>query len=247
MLRSVLDAHGGLPSGSHVCFANTGKEHPATLQFVKECQENWGVPIVWVERVFDDTKFKVVTFDTASRNGEPFDQLITKRKYLPNPVARFCTSELKVFAISYYLKSVGMTEGTMAIGLRADEPRRVKKVQGDVRNGFDSDCPVSRAGHTLEDVESYWRSSPFDLHLPNNDRAFGNCDLCFLKSRSMTDRVLKHDESSAQWWIDQEAKIGGTFRKDRPKYSAMLHQIRIQPDLFPDDDDSSTVPCTCTD
>lgn len=249
MLRMILDAFGGsIPSGSHVCFANTGKEHEATLEFVRDISERWGVDIVWVERMFrQDPSFRIVDFTSASRNGEPFADLIKKKNYLPNPIARFCTEELKVRAISAYLKSIGVQSATMAIGLRADEPRRVHRVQGDVRNGLDYDCPMSRAGHTIDDVLAFWKQQPFDLRLPNDDRAFGNCDLCFLKSRSMTDRVISAEPERAKWWIEQENAIGGTFRKDRPKYEQILHQVRIQPGLFGDDDDSATIPCTCTD
>ena len=247
MLRNIMDAHGGIPTGSHVCFANTGKEHPKTLDFVREIDERWKVGIVWIERVFDETKFRVVDYASCSRNGEPFAAMNAKKKFLPNPIMRFCTSELKVLAIAYYLKSLGVTQATMAIGLRADEPRRFHKVQGDVRNGFDSDCPVARAGHTIADVTEFWKAQPFDLMLPNDDRAFGNCDLCFLKGRSMTERVIRHDPSSADWWIEQEQLVGGTFRKDRPSYAGLLHQVRIQPELFEVNDDDSTVPCGCTD
>ena len=50
MLYKVLEAHGGkLPDDAIVCFANTGKEHDATLQFVKDCETNWNVKINWVE------------------------------------------------------------------------------------------------------------------------------------------------------------------------------------------------------
>lgn len=53
MLYQVLQAHGGkMPADGIVCFANTGKEHHATLQFVKDCEKNWGVKINWVE--FED-------------------------------------------------------------------------------------------------------------------------------------------------------------------------------------------------
>jgi len=141
MLRMILNAFGGsIPSGSHVCFANTGKEHEATLEFVRDISERWGVDIVWVERMFrQDPSFRIVDFTSASRNGEPFADLIKKKNYLPNPIARFCTEELKVRAIAAYLKSIGVQSATMAIGLRADEPRRVHRVQGDVRNGLDYD------------------------------------------------------------------------------------------------------------
>ncbi len=47
LLRQVLDAYGGrLPDGLVACFANTGKEMAATLDFVRDCGEHWNVPIV---------------------------------------------------------------------------------------------------------------------------------------------------------------------------------------------------------
>ena len=92
MLWRVLEANEWvLPDQAIVCFANTGKEEEATLQFVKDCEKHWNVKIHWVEFRDDENKFAEVTFETASRNGEPFEQLIIKKKYLPNPVTRFCT------------------------------------------------------------------------------------------------------------------------------------------------------------
>lgn len=41
MLRRCLDA--GLQPDVHVLFANTGKERPETLDFVRDCGLNWGV------------------------------------------------------------------------------------------------------------------------------------------------------------------------------------------------------------
>ena len=43
MLWRVLQSNNGLPDDAIVCFANTGKEHDATLQFVKDCEINWNV------------------------------------------------------------------------------------------------------------------------------------------------------------------------------------------------------------
>lgn len=249
MLRKILDAHSGLPSGSRVVFANTGKEHPATLDFVQEISRRWSVHIDWIERrVGEDPGFAIVDANTASRDGEPFEKLIEKKKYLPNPVTRFCTEELKVKAISLFCKSVGMSDATMVVGLRADEPRRVHRVQGDVRFGFTYECPMYRAGHGIKDVLEFWSAQDFDLKLPNNDRAFGNCDLCFLKGRSHLERVIRHDPSLADWWIRMEDKIDAKFRKDMPSFKQMVVQIRMQPELFGDrPDDDEIIPCTCTD
>ena len=50
MLNRVLDAYDGkLPDHFQVCFSNTGKEMPETLDFVRDCQERWDVPITWLE------------------------------------------------------------------------------------------------------------------------------------------------------------------------------------------------------
>lgn len=118
MLWRVLQSNGGLPAEAKVCFANTGKEEEATLEFVRDCSVNWGVPITWVE-YRSGPAFEVVAFETASRNGEPFEALITKKNYLPNPVSRFCTEELKVKTINRYFDSINFEPDTM-VGVRAD-------------------------------------------------------------------------------------------------------------------------------
>lgn len=71
MLRQVLDNNDELDD-LIVAFANTGKEHPATLDFVKECSERWTVPIVWLEFRDNEQGFAIVTYEgqagTASRS-----------------------------------------------------------------------------------------------------------------------------------------------------------------------------------
>lgn len=241
LLRKVLDAWGGtLPIGGHVLFANTGKEHSATLDFVHQIETRW-CPITWIE-YRADAPFIEVNYHTSSKNGEPFASLIAKRNYLPNPVARFCTSDLKVKPMNAWMKQ-RYEVFTTVIGLRYDEMRRVSKLRADASR--DIEMPLADARATRETVMDYWKVAPFDLMLPNGDQAFGNCDLCFLKSRAATERVLEHDPTRAAWWINQESAIGGTFRKDRPNYKTMLQQVTVQGRLF-DEYGDSTMPCDCT-
>lgn len=50
MLKTMIDDYGGrLPENVKVCFANTGKEHPATLEFVHECATQFDCEIIWLE------------------------------------------------------------------------------------------------------------------------------------------------------------------------------------------------------
>ena len=49
MLYKVLEANGGIPDDCVITFANTGKEMEQTLEFVRDIETHWGVPIVWLE------------------------------------------------------------------------------------------------------------------------------------------------------------------------------------------------------
>ncbi|MGA0233875.1 MAG: Nin-like protein, partial [Saprospiraceae bacterium] len=86
MLKQFIEANDGLPNDCLVTFANTGKEEEATLEFVDRCSKEWEVPIIWLEYQWAEKtkdRFKVVDFQTAARNGEPFEALIHAKKYLP--------------------------------------------------------------------------------------------------------------------------------------------------------------------
>jgi 3'-phosphoadenosine 5'-phosphosulfate sulfotransferase (PAPS reductase)/FAD synthetase len=241
MLWRVLQSNGGLPDEAVVCFANTGKEDEATLQFVQDCAANWGVAISWVEFRNDAKGFCVVDVDTASRKGEPFAALIEKKSYLPNPVARFCTEELKVKAINKYLASIGLTDVDMMVGVRSDEPRRVPKLR---QRGLL--VPLVDAGVTEHDVHAFWKASSFDLRLEfmNGVTALGNCDLCFLKGPHQIIALIQNKPERAQWWADQEKKIGATFRSDRPSYASMMEFSNDQADMFGHEE---TIACFCGD
>lgn len=82
MLWRVLQENGGkLPDDAIVCFANTGKEDEATLRFVQKCSDEWDVPIKLLEYIPDAPGYRIVSFDTASRHGEPFEKVIRKKGY----------------------------------------------------------------------------------------------------------------------------------------------------------------------
>jgi 3'-phosphoadenosine 5'-phosphosulfate sulfotransferase (PAPS reductase)/FAD synthetase len=252
MLWRVIQSGGGqLPCQAIVCFANTGKEDEATLKFVQDCSEQWNVPITWLE--YAEVDYTIVNFETASRNGEPFEALIRKRNYLPNPVTRFCTSELKIRPIGRYLLSLGMAEtkteaeNMSMIGMRADEQRRAAKIEDKSR------IPLVTAGITKEDVGAFWRSQPFDLGLPNNNGVtmHGNCDLCFLKGGAQVLSLIAEKPERAVWWARMEALAlaskpsGAVFRSDRPSYASMIKYAAKQSDMF--DPNEEAISCFCGD
>lgn len=256
MLWNILQAYDGkLPDDIYVTFANTGKEAPETLDFIHEVGQKWDVKIHWLELYFGEERpvyrTKEVTYETASRNGEPFEALIDRRKYLPNPVARFCTSELKIKVMSRFMRKLkGYKTWYNVIGLRHDEPRRVSSALKQ-NNPWENVLPMFNAKHNVKDVINFWEKQNFDLNLTNfsGKTLAGNCDLCFLKGRSTKIKLLQERPEMADWWIKQESKFGkdsgATFRKDGGSYIELLdlskHGYKEQ-DLF---DEQMT--CFCHD
>ena len=256
MLWRVLEANdGALPPEAIACFANTGKEEEATLRFVRDMSVHWNVPIVWVEYRNDEQGYAIVDFDSASRNGEPFAAIIAKRQYLPNPVTRFCTIDLKIRPMAIYLKSLGMgdtkreCENMSWIGIRADEPRRIAKIADKTR------LPLARAGVSVRDVTEFWARQPFNLELPtyNGRTLAGNCDLCFLKPNNQIRTLIAQKPERAVWWAAQEALAltmtsnprGAVFRSDRASYAAMLKNVGDQKDFLGYDEEA--IACFCGD
>jgi len=250
MLWRVLQAHDGkLPNEAIVMFANTGKEAEETLAFVQACSDKWGVEIHWVEYQTEEPTFRRVTFETASRQGEPFEALIIKRKYLPNPLVRFCTAELKIRTIHRYLKSLGWEHNeTMDwVGIRADEQGRAAKIVDKSR------LPLVTAKVTKKEVIDFWESQDFNLMLPNinGETPTGNCDLCFLKNTSKIMSLIASEPDRAIWWAKMEGlsiasmPSGNYFRADRPSYAQMIKYSKEQRDMFSADEES--IACFCGD
>lgn len=212
----------------------------------------------------NEAGFEVVDFATASRQGEPFEALIRKRKYLPNPVTRFCTIDLKIRIIHKHLRSQGLsTEDApvdMMTGIRADEPRRVTKIRHRKSTSESKWAtmvmPLADAGVGVQDVTDFWASQPFDLMLPTiNGRTLeGNCDLCFLKGAKQVYSIIASDRPKAEWWARMESSVvsggkftgdGDRFRSDRPSYQQMLDYSDTQFDMFADHDEA--IACFCGD
>lgn len=105
-------------------FCNTGEEEEETLIFVKNITDIWGIPVVWLEPVFHEygiaTTHKIIDFYTAKREGEPFDEMLTKYP-IPNKSAPNCTRELKERVRESYMRSLGYEGYFTALGIRADE------------------------------------------------------------------------------------------------------------------------------
>lgn len=250
MLRRILDAHGGrLPRDVYALFENTGKERPETLDFVRDCAVAWGVAVRWIERDPDaEHGYREVEYETASRRGEPFDQLIADKKFLPNRSARFCTQELKIEVMRGFMRAEGYDHWTNVVGLRRDEVRRVIDIRAQEPDQWDVAVPLYDAGVRKPDVVAFWNEQPFRLALESWE---GNCDLCFLKGLKKRERIMRDRPDLVAWWADAEARVGGRFHSAEPGYAVTLERVEQMLALAPreDVDDDATddsVSCLCT-
>lgn len=226
MLKQTVDAFGGkLPDDRRVIFCNTGKERAETLAFVERCSLEWDVPITWLEYRWEPGRnyFVEVNYATASRKGEPFLHMINTSGYLPNPVLRKCTIEMKLKTTNRYVRqSLGWSEYTNAVGFRHDEPKRVATLTapakhtvivqtlfGEVEEEEGKDylpgespvCPLNDANVTKPMIRDWWKKQSFDLGLEEGE---GNCDLCFLKGAGLLIELMKKRPQDAEWWIERE-------------------------------------------
>lgn len=163
-------------------FANTGEENEETLEFAHQCDKYFDLNLVWVEADVQhgkrkSTQAKVVSFETASRNGEPFEEVI-KKYGIPNRKFPHCTRELKENPIKNYARSIGWGKGdyVTAIGIRIDEIDRMNASADRLGLIYPlvSDVPMSK-----KDINAYWNMMPFRLQLKGYQ---GNCKVCWKKS-----------------------------------------------------------------
>jgi hypothetical protein len=189
-------------------FANTGCEHDDTLRFVDDVDRYFlGGRLVWVEGAFHEQgkgpTATVVQFETASRNGEPFEAAIAKHGVF-NAAFPQCTSRLKTEVMTSYRRAIGWRTGSYetAIGIRADEADRMSAKRKELRLIY----PLVSAGWTKRDVNKYMAKFEWDLKLPSD--AFGNCVWCWKKSKRKLMTVAKHSPEAFAFAERMEKKYG---------------------------------------
>lgn len=244
MLKMMLDAYGGaFPPDIHVTFANTGKEREETLRFVHECQVRWGVPIHWLEfrsrkvSLPIEERFEEVGYNSASRSGEPFEALILDKGFTPNATMRWCTAELKVRVMKWFMQARGYKNWVNVIGLRHDEQHRVAKSRKPPKECWTNEMPLDDAKVSNRDVRAFWRDQDFDLGLLPFE---GNCDGCFLKARPKLWEIERTAPGTLQWWSDMEraldasptVKCASNRFVTEYSYAELIRNVRQQPDMF---------------
>lgn len=196
-----------------IVFANTGVEAEETLEFVRNCSINWNIEIAWVEakHLNEDgirlskkgwkVKHKCVTYFSASRDGEPFEEMISQLG-IPTTNAPFCSDQLKRKVIESYLKSIGWKDYHKAIGIRSDEIDRINPKHKELKIIYPF---ISLFPQSKPQILHWWSFQDFDL-LAHPDE--GNCKNCWKKDLKRLVRNGKRNPASFDWWQSMTDKYG---------------------------------------
>jgi hypothetical protein len=207
MTKWILESEKYKDFDKVVIFANTGKEREETLEFVDRCDKEWDLNVVWVEAKAIHIKgkgvtFKLVDFETASRNGEPFEDVIKKKGFFPNQNAPFCSEMMKTIPINKFMKTI-CKDYYSAIGIRADETQRVNWENAKKKKYIYPLITDFRVDESY--IRTFWSNQCFDLKLKDYE---GNCDNCYKKSIRKLMTLAIENPTSFDWWAEMEKRYG---------------------------------------
>ena len=184
-------------------------------------------------------------------SGRTFEGAIEyKGGYLPNKIARYCTTELKTLPILHWMYEVIKEPVIMRFGYRANETRRAKTMLDktdengltsvkttftklkDGRNSwgtykyFKPEFPLIADNIYKDTIEEFWKGKDVRFAFMNN------CVGCWWRSPLLLKKMHNKHPKKMQWFADQETN------KSKFKSELTYNQIikwKTQTELFDDD------------
>lgn len=196
-------------------------ESDLTLYVIRDLEQMLGKEIIWV-------------------TGDTFEQVIKKKKALPNMMMRFCTTEMKMKPIFDYCHTKFNQIVEMQIGFRYDEKERAnyenthfKTIVGKHPSGRNKWEKIEwrKVSYPLIDNEILsfdvlkWANTT-DLIFP----ADSNCVGCFWKPPMQLRKNWDDEPNKMQWFSDMEKSFKRTFKKEGT-YD-LFRNIHLQSDFF---------------
>ncbi|MND99993.1 hypothetical protein D3C80_923890 [compost metagenome] len=138
-------------------FADTGNEHPVTINYVRNLHLMAGGPeVVIVKSDFT----KQLQRKGIKPTGIPFLDLMLWKGRAPSTKAQFCTEWVKLWAIKCYLEEHRPYDDyVMFIGIRAGESeKRAKRQPFNINDYFDCDEVLPMLYESEENIFSYLES-----------------------------------------------------------------------------------------
>ena len=177
-------------------FMDTGAEHEATYEFIKQVDDYFDLNLVCMRTVVSDkwregVNYRIIGIDEIGHDLQPWRDMSLKYG-LPYKGGEFCTDRMKTTPCKKYLDDAyGMGNYHIWLGMRIDEPRRTKP-----RDGFSYLADIS--DFEKQDVLDWWAKMPFDLKIKEH---LGNCVFCIKKGINKVALAAKDEPEKADRFI----------------------------------------------
>lgn len=158
-------------------FMDTGAEHPATYEFVRNVVKHFGIELTCLRvdvnpELGKGNGYKVISIDDIRQDLKPWAAMIEKYG-VPYVGGAFCTDRMKLGPFTKYCNDeFGKGNFETWLGIRADEPNRLTP-----KHGIRFLAEIS--DFEKRDILNWWSSQDFDLGI---DEWNGNCVFCMKKS-----------------------------------------------------------------
>ncbi|RDF73038.1 phosphoadenosine phosphosulfate reductase family protein [Acinetobacter baumannii] len=214
---------------AHFVFMDTGAEHPATYQFIKDIVKHWGIDLVCLRTVVNPEMgkgcgYKVVGIDDLKQDLKPWEEMLSKYG-APAYDIPYCTARMKTEPFEKYCNDTfGKKQFERWIGIRFDEPKRLPVEVLEKLN-----LPIhARAAHQKsgfrylaeicdlekDQILDWWEAQPFDLAITEH---LGNCVFCIKKHLNKVALAAKDEPEMAVKWISLTE--GPTVRTEGRKHN----------------------------
>jgi len=150
--------------------------------------------------------------------GDPFEKVINRKgKYLPNIMARYCTTEMKIDPMFKWWKENFDEPVEMQIGFRAGEERRAKNMLDKCVDGLRQYkkvgwqkpiFPLIDNGIKRDSIVKFWEDKPVPFAVQNN------CVGCFHRNPLVLRKKFEDHPNKMEWFKNEEARTGGRWKSD---------------------------------
>ncbi|EBC6125612.1 phosphoadenosine phosphosulfate reductase family protein [Salmonella enterica] len=178
-------------------FMDTGAEHPATYQFIRDAVKYWDIALVCLRVVVNPelgkaNGYRIIGLDEIGPDLAPWVEML-KKYGTPYTGGEFCTDRMKLGPFKKYCdEHIGRKTYHTWIGIRADEPKRLKPR---ARTSYLADISdINKQG-----IIDWWSRQSFDLQIPEH---LGNCVFCIKKSIQKIALAAKDEPELARQFND---------------------------------------------
>lgn len=178
-------------------FLDTGAEHPKTYEFIKNIVKHWRIKLTCLRVVVNPelgsgNSYKIISLDELKQDLQPFRDVCHKYG-TPYVQGAFCTRSMKLEPFARYCnEKYGKNNYQTWLGIRADEPKRLKP-----KAGYKYLAEIS--DFDKRDIINWWKSQPFDLEIPEH---LGNCVFCVKKGINKIALAARDEPKMAENFIN---------------------------------------------